>query len=149
MAKPKTCETQDPLFLLLSIVISSPSSSSFPSFSAAACALLAVGSAGMLTLAGQLKGIALRKAADPQHPLRASPPPTARVRMSVLSFIICSIDHRMYYVCRGSVSAPRDYASLTGRRGKKNPNSRRDKSLVCIRQFKKRLLKKNMKSGSV
>lgn len=116
MAKPKTCETQDPLFLLLSFVISSPSSSSFPSFSAAACALLAVGSAGMLTLAGQLKGIALRKAADPQNPLRGRPP-TARVRMSVLSFIICSIDHRMYYVCRGSVSAPRDYASLTERGG--------------------------------
>lgn len=105
MAKPKTCEIQDPLFLLLSFVISSPSSSSFPSFSAAACALLAVGSAGMLTLAGQLKEIALRKAADPQHTLRARPP-TARVRMSVLSFIICSIDHRMHYVCRGSVSAP-------------------------------------------
>lgn len=47
-------------------------------------------------------------------------PPTAGVRMSVLSLIICSIDHRMYYVCRGSVSAPRDYASLTDRRGKKN-----------------------------
>lgn len=97
-----------------------------------------------------MKGIALRKAADPQHPLRASPP-TAGVRMSVLSLIICSIDHRMYYVCRGSVSAPRDYASLTDRREKKKQtNSRKDKSLVCITQFKKRLLeKKNLKSGSV
>lgn len=47
------------------------------------------------------------KAADPWRPLWApsSGTETAGLR-SVLSFIICSVDHRMHYVCGGSVSAP-------------------------------------------
>lgn len=47
------------------------------------------------------------KAADPRRPLWApsSGTETAGLR-SVLSFIICSVAHRMHYVCRGNVSAP-------------------------------------------
>ncbi len=92
---------------------------------------------GMLTLDARLKKIALRKQLTldtPSEPL--SEKQTAGL-CSALSFIICSIAHRVHYVWRGTcVSAPRAKASATDWGPQGNQGSHwRAESLLFARQL--------------